>query len=228
MKRILSVLLLSAAFIFGANAEVKKEKRELGGDYTRIVVQKGINVSLHQCDVDEIEVVTDGCPTEAIETFIKKGALYIKANKKASGAAQVFVKFKDFEALDLGFNTSVNTECLFQHKGTFTIEAAAKSEVEMEIETDELVVDANSCTITLNGEAKKQVVQVKGTVKDMKYDALSLKSEDIDIYASDSECDIQFTNSLTAECVSGTITYKGEESGVVEKIESKGGKIEKL
>lgn len=228
MKRILSILSLALVFAFGVNAQVNKEKRDLGGAYERIIVQKGINVSLHQCDVDEIEVVTDGCPTEAIETYIKKKALYIKATKNASGAAQVFVKFKDISAIDLGYNTSVNTECLFEHKGTFTIEAAAKSEVEMEIETDELVVDANSCTITLNGQAKKQVVQVKGTVRDMKYDALSLNSEDVEIYASDSECDVQFTNTLSAECVAGVITYKGEESGVVEKIESKGGKIEKL
>lgn len=230
IKRILTVVALCSAFVIGAySQEVSKEKRDLGGDYTRIVVQKGVNVSLHQCDQDEIEVVTQDCSTTDVDTYIKKGALYIRMKKITKGSAvQVYVKFKDIEAIDLGAGTSINTECVFQHKGTFTIEAAAKSEVEMEIETDELVVDANSCQIVLSGEAKQQNVKVKGTVRDMKYDAISLKSENIDIYASDSECDVQFSNTLSAECVAGTITYKGEESGVTEKIESKGGKIEKL
>ncbi|MDO4462503.1 MAG: DUF2807 domain-containing protein [Bacteroidia bacterium] len=209
IKRILSLVALCLAFVLNTNAQdVSKEKRDLGGDYTRIVTQKGLNVSLHQCDVDEIEVVTQGCPTEDVDTYIKKGTLYVRMKKVTKGSAvQVFIKFKDIEAIDLGPATSVTTECVFQHKGTFTIEAAAKAEVEMEIETDELVVDANSCQILLSGTAKQQNVRVKGTVRDMKYDALSLQSENIDIYASDSECDVQFSKTLSAECIAGTITY---------------------
>ncbi|MCQ2202665.1 MAG: DUF2807 domain-containing protein [Bacteroidales bacterium] len=230
ISNFLSLVAVCSLFTVAVNAQdTNREKRDLGGNYTRIEALKGVNVSLHQCDQDEIEVVTQDCPTSDVDTYIKKGTLFIKMKKVTKGSAvQVFVKFKDVDEIEVRRGASVETECLFQHKGKLTLGVAAESEVEMEIETDEIEVDANSCQVVLSGEAKKQTVTAKGTLKDMKYDALSLKSEDIEIFASEAECDVQFTNTLKAECVAGTITYKGEDSGVVEKIESADGKIQKL
>ena len=225
------IILFIVAFSISlmASAQVNKETRVLEGTYSRIEALKGVNVSLHQCDTDELEIVTEGCSTTDVDTYIKKGTLFIKMKKITKGSAvQVFVKLKDVESLYIHGGASLSTECVFQRKGALQLDVAATCEVEMELDVDELTVSANSCQISLSGDARKQTVEVKGTVGEMKYDAISLKSEDVEIYSSEAESDVYFTNSLKAECVSGTITYKGEESGVHEKIVRSGGKIEKL
>lgn len=223
-KFILSLMLFVCCILATA---ANKEKRAIE-QFTQIEVSKGANISLVQCDTLYLEVVTDGCPTSDVETYVKKGILYVRMAKRTAGSAvQVFIYFSDVERIDVKTGASVETDCHFEHRGSaFTLAVGAKCEAEMDIDVDELVVDANSCTIELEGIAKKQTVDFAGTVGEAKYDASSLESEDVEINVSGAEATVKFSKSLIAKAVGGTIKYIGDESNVKAET-SLGGKVEK-
>lgn len=222
-------LLVGLAALVSAHADddVNKEKREVP-EFVRIEVAKGANVTLIQADRYELEVVTQGCPTADVDTRVENDVLMVKMKKKTKGSAvQVFVYFKDIESVLVKTGASIRTEdgCSFDHKGKFSMEIDAKCEAEMELYVDELEVEASSCQITLSGRANKQVVSIKGTFKDSKYDAESLRSEDVDIYASGCGAIVNASKTLVAEAVGSDIRYVGDPE--VQKEVSSRGTVEK-
>lgn len=224
-KKLFTVVALMLICI--ALQAANKERRETE-TFTQIEVSKGANISLVQCDSLYLEVVTDGCPTSDVETYVKKGILYVRMAKRTPGSAvQVFIYFGDVERIDVKTGASVDTDCHFEHHGgAFTLAVGAKCEAEMDIDVDELIVDANSCTIELEGIAKKQTVDFAGTVGEARYDASSLESEEVDITVSGAEATVKFSKSLNAKAMGGSITYIGDEANVTAQ-ESLGGKIQK-
>lgn len=206
-----------------ADGTVSKEQREVV-EFNRVEVAKGANVTLIQADRYDIEVVTQGCPTTDVDTRVENSTLMVKMKKKTKGSAvQVFVYFKDIEAVKVKTGASVRTEDggSFDRKGKFTMEIDAKCEAEMELYVDELEVNATSCQITLSGRANKQVVDIRGTFKDSKYDAESLRSEDVEIYASGCGAIVNASKTLIAEAVGSDIRYVGQPD-VQQKVSSRG------
>lgn len=225
MKKTLSTLLMLALGLGIARAEVDKETRQTQS-FAAIEVSKGANVTLIQCDKEELEVITDGCPLSDVETVVKKGTLVVKMKKRTAGSAvQVHVYLKDINALDVKSGASAETGCIFIHKGTFELTVGSRSEAEMEIETDDLIVSGTSCDIELNGKAKTQTVSITGTLGEAKYDALGLKSETIDYSATNTEGKVWFTESLVANIKTGELKYKGDETKVT-KSTMLGGTVE--
>ncbi len=229
MKRTISLLLIGLLSFTAAiaNDDVNKEKREIS-EFTKLEAAKGLSVMLIQCDHYAIEVVTQGCPTSDVETTVKNGTLYTKMKKKTAGSAvSVFVYYKDIESITIKTGASVETNdgCHLERRGTLTLDVAAKCDAELDIDVDELVVSSNSCSITLSGKAVKQNVKMKGTVKDSKYDAEHLWSEDVDIFASGCDALVYATKHIKAEAIGCTIKYKGDAT--VEEIVSAKGKVVK-
>lgn len=227
MKRTIASLLLSILCILPAFADddVNREKRE-ADEFSVVEAAKGLNIILVQCDHYGLEVVTQGCPTSDVETTVKKGRLVAKMKKRTPGSAvSVFVYFKDIEAAYVKTGASIETHdgCHLERRGSFLLDVAAKCEAEMDFDVDELVVSSNSCLITVSGKAVKQKVEMSGTVQDSKYDASSLWSEDVEIYASGCDSEIYATKSVKAEAVGCTITCKG--GAEVEKTASFGGDV---
>ena len=205
--------------------DVNREKREVT-EFTRIEVSKGANISLIQADRFELEVVTEGCPTADVETIVKGDVLTVKMKKKTKGSAvEVFVYFKDIESVKVKSGASVTTDCSFDHKGLFTLEVEPKCEADMELYVDELNVVGSSCSIELRGKATKQKVEIAGTFKDSKYDAESLVSDDVEIYASGCGAVVNAQKTLNAEAVGSDIKYVGDPE--ISKKESSGGSIGK-
>ncbi len=202
----------------------EKEARTVSA-FSAIEVSKGANISLIQGDKVGLEVVTDGCPTSDVETVVENGVLEVTMKKKTAGSAvQVMVYFKDIERVKVRRGASVETSCSFAHKGTFTLEVGAQCEAKLDIDCDELVVDGSTCVIELEGSAKRQKVNVTGTVGQSTYDAEELVSEDIEIKAVNTDAEVNFSNSLSAEAVSATVRYKGD-GGKVSKSEKAGGRV---
>ncbi len=212
MKQITTFFLLLVAYV--ASAEVQKETRSIG-EFQSIEVSKGANITLIQCNKTELEVVTDGCPLTDVETFVKGGVLQVRMKKRTPGSAvQVSVYFQDINQLDIKTGASAETGCIFEHKGTFALNVGAKCEAELKIDVEELVVNANSCNISLRGSAQKQTVDIAGTVADATYDAVSLQSQTISIKASNTKATVNFSEALTADVKDGELKYKGDASAV--------------
>jgi len=226
MKRIITSLLcglLTLTSVF-ADDNVNKEQREIA-EFNKIEASKGLSVMLIQCDRYAIEVVTQGCPTSDVETIVKNNTLYTKMKKKTAGSAvSVFVYYKDIDEIKIKTGASVETNdgCQLEHRGTpLTLDVAAKCEATLDIDVDELIVSSNSCEITLSGKAIKQNVKMKGTVRDSKYDAAHLWSEEVDIFASGCDSEIYATKHIKAEAEGCTIKYRGDAQ-VEKTIKSKG------
>ena len=204
-----------------------KESRDLSDGFSTIEVTKGANVSLIQCDKTALEVVTDGCPTADVETIVNNGTLTVKMKKRTPGSAvQVMVYFKDLNHIKVKRGASIQTDCLFAHKGKLTLEVGAQSEVQLDLDVDELDVDANTCVINLEGNAKKQKALITGTIGQSTYNAEDLESEDVDIKAIDTDAVVSFTNSLKAEAVSCTIRYVGDSAKVTKSTKGDGKVVE--
>lgn len=232
MNRIFTAALVLniAAMLFATDLFAQnKEKRDMPGAFNKIEVSKGANVTISQCDANEgLEIATDGCPTSDVETLVNKGTLIVRMKKRTPGSAvQVIVNCKDFNEIDVKRGATLETSTTFQHKGRFVIGVGAQSEVIMDLEVDELVVDAHTCNIKLQGKATKQNVNIAGTVGSSKYDAEDLVSEDVIIKAVDSEAVVNATRSLEANAISCTIRYKGNPANVRE-VTTGNGLVEKM
>lgn len=218
---------IAALSVFACTLAQNKESRDLADGFSSIEVTKGANVSLIQCDKTALEVVTDGCPTADVETVVNNGTLTVKMKKRTPGSAvQVMVYFKDLSLIKVKRGASIQTDCLFTHKGKLSLEVGAQSEVQLDIDVDELDVDANTCVINLEGNAKKQKVLIAGTVGQSTYNAEDLESDDVDIKAIDTDAVVSFSNSLKAEAVSCTIRYIGDSAKVSKSTKGDGKVIE--
>ncbi len=214
IKRLILTALAAMTVAAAAMAE-EKEERKVNGKFTEVEVLKGANVSLVQGDKVGLEIVTDGCPTSDVETAVKDGVLTVKMKKRTPGSAvQVMVYIKDINKVTARRGASVETDGTFTHSGKLTLDIGAKCEAKMDIDVDELSVDASTCMILLEGKAKKQNVVVVGTVGSSTYDAKELESEDITIKAVNSDAIVKFSNKLKAEALACTIRYIGDSSNV--------------
>lgn len=225
-KRLLTAalaLLAAASSALAAN----KETRTLENNFTAIEISKGANVSLIQGDKMGLEVVTDGCPTSDVQTEVKNGILSVKMKKRTAGSAvQVFVYFADLDRISVKRGASVQTDCLFAHRGSLTLEVGAQSEASLDLDVEELNVDANTCVITLEGKAERQKVLIAGTVGSSSYNAEDLESKHVDIKAIDTDAVVNFSESLKAEAVSCTIKYIGDSSKVRKTTKGSGNVVE--
>lgn len=203
----------------------KREMRSVDGSYTKILANKGLNVAILQSDKNEIEVITDGCPTSDVITEVKKGVLTIKMKKVTKGSAvQVNVSLKDLESIEAKRGASISTECVFVRKGTFNVEVDAQSEVELELECDNLVLKSNSGKAVLTGEVGSMIADLRGAVGDMSLDAENLKVKTIDMKATSVNAVVRFSESLKVDAVGSTITYIGDKEKV-SATTSYGGKV---
>lgn len=227
MKKIIMAAVVGLATIFSANAQ-DKENRTAGAPFSKIEVNKGANVTITQSDEEYIEVFTDGCPTSDVLTSVEEGVLLVKMRKRTPGSAvKVKVYCKDLAAVEVNRGATIATETLFVRRGKFSVDAGGNTEVTLDIDVDELVVDANTSRIKIEGKAAKQSVSVAGTVGECYYNAEDLKSEDVKIKAIASDCKVSFTGSLVADAIGCTIEYDGPDAKV-KKTEKARGHVVKM
>ena len=210
----IAAALMAATFATAANAE-DREERSIDGKFTTIEVSKGANLSIVQGERVGIEVVTDGCPTSDVETGLSNGQLTVKMKKRTPGSAvQVLVYLSDLEKVTVRRGASVETDGTFTRKGKFTLDVGAKCEAKMDIDVDELNVDASTCRIEIEGRANKQNVFIAGTLGGAMYDAKELVSETVNIKSVNADAVVKFDGKLNAEAVSCTIKYIGDSNNV--------------
>lgn len=212
--RLIIAALLSAAMSIQALAE-DREERDAGGSYSAIEVNKGANVTLVQSERQGLDIITDGCPTSDVETFVKNGQLTVRMKKRTPGSAvQVKVYFKDLDKVTIRRGASAETDGTLRHKGSFKLDVGAKCEAQMDVDVDLLEVDASTCNIEVEGKAKEQKVFVAGTLGSATYNAEDLESENVTIKAVNADATVNFSGKLNAEAVSCTIKYIGDENSV--------------
>ena len=223
MKQTVLSAILAMVFVAPILAQ-EKDKRSVA-DFSSVLVTKGANISLIQCDKTELEIVTDGGPTSDVLTTVDKGQLEISMKKRSTvEAVQVFIYFKDIESLTVKRGASVETDCVFAHKGTFTADIASNCEAKLELDVDRLVLKGNTCIIKLEGRADEQDVVVSGSVGESTYDASQLESRKVNIKAVDTDATVKFSEKLDANAVNCTIKYIGDEANV-RQTTSSGGQV---
>lgn len=224
-KSLFICVLMSICLCLSAEAQVNKEKREIA-EFTCVEAAKGVNITLVQCDKYELEVVTEGCPTADVETSLKKGCLLVKMKKRTAGSAvQVFIYFKDINSVTLKGGASVMTECLFAHKGEFTLNMGAQCEAEMEVEMEKLIVEANTSLVVMSGKADSQEVYMTGTLGNCSYDGESLYTKSTSIEVTGAKATVRASESINAVANGGKIECLGTDK-IVEDA-SYGGEIVK-
>lgn len=213
-SKLILAAIMSAAMATQAVAE-DREQRAAGGSFSSVEVNKGANVTLVQGDRDGLEIVTDGCPTADVETFVKNAQLTVRMKKRTPGSAvQVKVFFKDIDKVTVRRGASAETDGTIKHAGTFKLDVGAKCDAKMDVDVDNLEVDASTCSIEIVGRAKTQKVFVAGTLGRATYNAEDLESEDVKIKAVNAEATVKFSGKLEAEAVSCTINYIGNDANV--------------
>ena len=210
----------------GRQAEnAQRVKRSISASYNKILANKGLNVAILQADKNEIEIITDGCSADDVLTEVKDGVLNIKMKKVTKGSAvQVNVSLKDLDAIETKRGASISTECVFAHKGTFTVTVDAKSEVELELDCENLVLESNSGVATLTGKVQNLKANLRGLVGDMSLNAEKLDAQDVDVNALNVNATVKFANSLKANVKCCTLNYIGDSSKV-SATTSLGGKV---
>ncbi len=200
-----------------------KENRKLNDSFTTIEVTKGVNVSLIQCDKLALEIVTDNGPTSDVETILKNGTLTVKMKRKTTcTAAQVMVYFKDLEHIIVKRGASIDTDCLFKRDGSLTVDVGAQSEVKLDIDVDELTIDANTCIVNIEGKCNKQNVLMAGVLGQSTYNAENLECKTANVKVISADAVVQFSDSLNAEAFSGTIKFIGDPNQVTKTEKGKG------
>lgn len=214
-SRLLWAAIVSASISTQQALAEEREQREVGGSFTTVEVNKGANVTLIQGEREGLEIVTDGCPTADVETFVKDGQLTVRMKKRTPGSAvQVKVYFRDIDEVTIRRGASAETDGTLKHAGTLKLDVGAKCDAKMDVDVDNLEVDASTCTIEVEGRAKSQKIFVAGTLGNASYNAEELESEDVKIKAVNAEATVRFSGKLDAEAVRGTINYVGNDANV--------------
>lgn len=227
MKLLINLTILMAMCV-AAVAAPQKETRTTEA-YTRIEASKGVNISLIQCDDrNNIEVVTDGCPTSDVETYVKEGTLYARVKKRTKGSAvQIYVYFQSIDGVSVKGGASVETDCLLKHSGTFELNVGAQCEANLEVEMNNLTIDGNTCSITLSGKAENHTMSLAGTLGSCNFDGEMFWARNATINVTRANALINIIEKIKAKAVAGKIQVKGDNAKI-EATSNLGGLVEKL
>jgi len=209
------------------SGNVVTEKRNLTETFTKIDVNRGIEVILEQTNEVEIEVEADDNIIKHITTKVENGVLVISSDESidSSEAETVRVKMPVINGLDSSSGSSISSKNSL--KGTsLSVKATSGSKIEATIEYDSVSTDSSSGSeITIAGKALKLTTD-SSSGSEIKADNL-LSNDVVSDASSGSTTTVYPLVSLKATASSGSsIDYKGNPKTVTEN-ESSGGEVSK-
>ena len=209
------------------NGNVTTEKRSIDGNFTKVEVSRGLNVTLEQADNYFVEVEADQNLQEHITTKVENGTLTITTDENIdeASAKNIRVKLPSLTSLETTSGSSVSTKNTFN--GTdIKVKTSSGSEADLSLEFDNVRCETSSgSSLTVKGKALKLTTD---SSSGSEIDAHSLLvNEVVSESTSGSSTDVNPLVSLNAKASSGSsIDYSSSPKTVV-KEESSGGSVSK-
>ena len=209
------------------NGNVTTEKRNVGSNFTKIDVSRGLNVTLEQADTYFVEVEADQNLQEHISTKVENGTLFITADEgiDEATAKTIHVKLPLLTALETTSGSSVRTKNTFN--GTdIDIKTSSGSEADLSLEFDNVRCESSSgSTLSVKGKALKLKTD---SSSGSSIDAQGLLVNDVVSEAtSGSSTNVHPAVSLNAKASSGSSIDYNSSPKTVSKEESSGGSVSK-
>ena len=209
------------------NGNVTTEKRKVEGNFSKVDVSHGLNVTLEQADTYFVEVEADQNLQEHITTKVENGTLFITADENIdeAKAKNIRVKLPSLVALETTSGSSVSTKNTFN--GTnIDVKTSSGSEADVSLEFDNVRCESSSgSSLIVKGKALKLTTD---SSSGSEIDAQGLLvNEVVSESTSGSSTDVNPLVSLNAKASSGSsIDYSSSPKTVV-KEESSGGSVSK-
>jgi hypothetical protein len=209
------------------NGNVTTQKRNVEGNFTKVDVSRGLNVTLEQADTYFVEVEADDNLQELITTKVENGTLFITSDENIDEATakNIRVKLPSLTALETTSGSSVSTKNTFS--GTdINVKTSSGSEADLSLEYDAIKCESTSgSTLDVKGKALKLTTH---SSSGSEIDAKGLLVNDVvSESSSGSSTDVHPLVSLNAKASSGSsIDYDGSPK-TVSKEESSGGSVSK-
>ncbi|MEO5775839.1 MAG: head GIN domain-containing protein [Flavobacterium sp.] len=209
------------------NGNVTTEKRNVEGNFTKIDVSRGLNVTLEQADTYLVEVEADENLQEHITTKVENGTLFITSDENIDDATakNIRVKLPSLTSIETTSGSSVTTNNTF--KGTdIDVKTSSGSEADLNIEFDNVRCESTSgSTLAVKGKALKLNTH---SSSGSEIDANGLLVNDVvSESTSGSSTDVHPLVSLNAKASSGSSIDYGSSPKTVVKEESSGGSVSK-
>jgi len=209
------------------NGNVTTEKRNVEGNFSKVDVSRGLNVTLEQADSYFVEVEADQNLLEHISTKVENGTLYITSDENIDEATakNIRVKLPSLKALKATSGSSVSTKNTFS--GTdIDVKTSSGSEADLSLEFDSIKCESSSgSTLSVKGKA----LQLKtDSSSGSTIDAQGLLVNDVvSETSSGSSTDVHPLVSLKAKASSGSSIDYNSSPKTVSKEESSGGSVSK-
>ncbi|WP_333666381.1 head GIN domain-containing protein [Flavobacterium sp.] len=209
------------------SGNVTKQTRNVDNNFSKIVVNRGLNVTLEQGDSYWVEVEADDNLQEHITTRVENGMLTITADDDINGNAtkNIHVRLPSLSAIEVNGGSSVSSKNTLN--GTdIVVKTSGGSEAELRLEYDKIDCETTSgSSLNLKGKALE--------LKTAASSGSSIEARDLlvnDVIAeasSGSSTEVHPGISLNAKASSGSsIDYNGSPK-TVSKEESSGGSVSK-
>jgi hypothetical protein len=204
---------------------VTVEKREINDVFTKVKVNRGLEVIITQSEGSKLEVEADKNLLEHISTTVKDGVLIITSDENIESAETLIVRVQMpvIEGLTatIGSKISVNTTL----KGkNIRLDSSSGSQIDAILEYDEVRSTSSSgSSITLSGIALKLFTDASSG-SDITAEALeanTVKSE----ASSGSTTSVNALQELTASASSGASIESVTKPANINKDESSGGSV---
>jgi len=209
------------------NGNVTTEKRNVEGNFSKVDVSRGLNVTLEQADSYFVEVEADQNLLEHISTKVENGTLYITSDENIDEATakNIRVKLPSLKALKATSGSSVSTKNTFS--GTdIDVKTSSGSEADLSLEFDSIKCESSSgSTLSVKGKA----LQLKtDSSSGSTIDAQGLLVNDVvSETSSGSSTGVHPLVTLKAKASSGSSIDYNSSPKTVSKEESSGGSVSK-
>ncbi|TBX68714.1 DUF2807 domain-containing protein [Flavobacterium silvisoli] len=209
------------------NGNVVTQTRNVGNNFSKIEVSRGLTVTLEQSDSHSVEVEADENLQEHITVSVENETLIITSDKgiDEATAKTIHVKMPELTGIEATSGSSVSTRNVFTGTNIF-VKSSSGSEVDVNFEIDNIRCESTSgSSLEFKGKALtfKAVSSSESTI-----DARDLMVNDVTAEAtSGSDINVRPILSLNAKASSGSsIDYSGSPKSV-SKEENSGGSISK-
>ncbi|MCF6132308.1 head GIN domain-containing protein [Flavobacterium wongokense] len=208
------------------NGNVTRQTRNVS-DFTKVDVNRGLNVTLEQSDSFFVEVEADDNLQSHISTKVENGTLVITTDENIDEATakNIHVKAPSLTKIETSSGSSVTTKSVF--RGTdMAVKSSSGSESSLDLEFDNISCESSSgSSITVRGKALKLTTDSSsGSEIEAKH---LLVNDVVSESTSGSSTGVHPLVSLNGKASSGSsINYDGSPKTVT-KEESSGGSVSK-
>jgi len=211
------------------NGNVQIEKRNITERFTKISVNRGIEVIVSQSETASVEVEADQNLLSHITTKVENGTLVISSDENiySADSETVRVKMPVVESLESTSGSHIKTNGTLKSVAIVTemrVSSSSGSEIEAALEFDSINAESTSgSTITLSGKSLKlRTASSSGST----INAQSLLANEVTAEAtSGSSTDVHPLVNLVAKSSSGSsIDYTGTPKNI-SKEETSGGSV---